>query len=178
MKRRTVFFVTVLTIFLLVVISSVVLADRGAIHCDLDITYDDWGDGMYWYGTIDGPECSVAGNIRFDAVDTEYREPGRTLHFVENFTIWPFSDPNSMIKGKNCGVWNFMTLKYRAHGWVTEDTDAQWDHMVGYQYHEMGVTGDPSVLPVEAPGGSATLAPGGRPVDPPDNLCAPPEREG
>ena len=117
MKRRTVFFVTVLTIFLLVVISSVVLADRGAIHCDLDITYDDWGDGMYWYGTIDGPEC-------------------------------------------------------------TEDTDAQWDHMVGYQYHEMGVTGDPSVLPVEAPGGSATLAPGGRPVDPPDNLCAPPEREG
>jgi len=175
MKRRTIFVVTVLTIFFSVVMSAVVLAGPGAIQCDLDITYNDWGDGIYWLGTIDGPDCSVAGNIRFDAVHSEYFEAGKSLHFVENFTIWPFSDPGSMIKGKNCGVWNLTTLRYRAHGWVTEDTDAQWDQLVGYQYHESGITGDPSVLPVEAPGGSATLALGNRPVDPPDNLCPPPE---
>lgn len=181
MKKVTLISVTVLLVMLLFAISAVVAApsdDAGAITCALDITFDDYGDGLYWFGSVSGPECSVEGAIRFDAVRSEYRNPGKTLHFVEEFTIWPGSDDQSgdWIKGKICGVWNLTTFNYRAHGWVTNVSNDQWAHLVGSQYHEKGTTGNPAEgLPVEAPGGEMKVTPGNRQVLSPDDLCAPPE---
>jgi hypothetical protein len=183
MKKRLLILVTVLTVTLLFAMFSAVSAqpgDTGASRCDLDITYDVYGDGEYWLGSISGEECSVAGAIRFDAVDEEYFDAGKSLHFVEEFTIWPGSEDQTgdWIKGKNCGVWNLTTFNYRAHGWVTEVSDDQMAYLIGSQYHEMGTTGNPDDgLPLLAPGGRATLTPGNRRVDPLPNhgLCPPPQ---
>jgi len=174
---------------LLFALSSAVSAKQdnaGAIACKLDINYN----GAFWFGTVSGPKCGVEGNIRFDAVEVEYnyrppREDFRVMQFVEEFTLWPggYGEDAPFIKGKNCGVWNFSTFKFRAHGWVTEVSDEdQMGHLVGSQYHEMGITTDPGFDPIPdddyiiyAPGGHMKIAPGNRPVDSPESLCAPPE---
>jgi hypothetical protein len=162
MKKGWLFLITVLVAAFLLVSSSAVAAQpsaSGTIKCVLDISYG----GSYWFGTVTGPECSVAGTIRFDAVPEEYSYPGKTMHFVEEFTIEPYG--GGVIRGKNWGVWNMSTFKYRAHGWVREASD-EWEHLVGAQYHEVGVTSDPALgLPITAPDGKATLAPSNRPSD-------------
>ncbi len=172
-----------LTISLLLAMASAVWAkpaNPGAIACELDISFN----GAFWLGTLSGDQCTVAGAIRFDSVDSEYRfRPNEdnlsTMHFVEIFSIWPGSeepDGEPAIKGKNCGLWNFSTFKYRAHGWVTE-ASGDWADLVGAQYHEMGITTDPADgIPLLAPDGRAKLVPGKRPVDSPETLCAPPEK--
>ena len=182
MKKVSLILIGVLMIALLFVSNSTVLGqpnDSGAIKCDLDITYN----GAFWSGTVSGDECSVEGAIRFDAVGDEYRyrpnqENVSTMHFVEEFTMWPGSDEMAgdvWIKGKNCGVWNFSTFKYRAHGWVT-DASVEWADLIGSQYHEMGTTSNPADgLPILAPGGNMKLVPSNRPVGSPEDLCAPPE---
>jgi hypothetical protein len=130
----------------------------GTIECVLDITYN----GLFWLGTVSGPECSVAGTIRFDAVPEEYSYPGKTMHFVEEFTIRP--DAGGVIYGKNWGVWNMSTFKYRAQGWVREASD-EWAYLVGSQYHEMGKTSNPDDgLPLLAPDGKMKIAPSNRPL--------------
>jgi len=182
MKKRALILTIVLAVVLLFAMSSAVSADPAgfrAIKCDLDITYDDYGDGEYWLGTVSGDDCGVAGTIRFDSVGEEYFFPGNTMHFVENFTIWPGSDSQEgdSIEGKNCGVWNLTTFHYRAHGWVTK-ASGEWSDLEGAQYHENGVTdpfhGDPDEYPITAFGGTAKLVPGNRPV-PEDGagLCPP-----
>ena len=62
----------------------------GMIDCVLDITYNEYEEGVfYWLGTVTGDDCDVEGTIRFDAVDEEYTFPGKTMHFVEEFTTGP-----------------------------------------------------------------------------------------
>jgi len=162
MKTRSLFPIIVLVAACLLVSSSAVAAQpgaSGAIKCALDMSYN----GSYWFGTVTGPDCSVAGTIRFDAVFDEYTYPGETMHFVEEFTIEPYA--GGVIRGKNWGVWNMSTFKFRAHGWVREASD-EWAHLVGAQYHEIGVTSDPALgLPITAPDGKAKLAPSKRPPD-------------
>ena len=163
MKKRSLIWVSVLVVAFLFVSSSVAAAQPsvpGAIECVLDITYDDYGGETYWLGTVTGPECSVEGTIRFDAVPAEYFNAGKTLHFVEEFTIEPTS--GGFISGKNWGLWNLSTLTYRATGWVREASD-DWAHLVGSQYHEMGQTSDPDVMPITAPGGWMRIALANRP---------------
>jgi hypothetical protein len=166
MKKRSLLLITVLMVALLFVSSPAIAAQpsaSGTIECVLDITYDDYGDGVYWYGTVTGSECSVEGTIRIDAVPAEYFDAGKTLHFAEEFTIWP--DSGGAIKGKDWGVWNLSTFKYRANGWVREASD-EWAHLVGSHYHGMGVTGNPDDgLPITAPGGWMKIAPSNRPSD-------------
>ncbi len=160
MKERRLLRVTVLMVALLLVSSSAVAAQpsgSGTIECVLDITYN----GAYWDGTVTGPECSVAGRITFIEVSGAF-DAGKTLHFVEEFTIEPYS--GGEIKGKDWGVWNFSTLKFRAQGWVT-DASPEWEHLVGSHYHEMGWTSDPNVIPIAAPDGQMRIAPSDRPSD-------------
>lgn len=163
MKKRSLLLITVLVAASLFVSSLVVAAQPsapGTIECVLDITYDDYGGETYWLGTVTGPGCSVEGTIRFDAVPTEYFNAGETVHFVEEFTIEPYS--GGVIRGKNWGLWNLSTLKYRATGWVRE-ASGDWAHLVGSQYHEMGRTSDPAVMPITAPDGKMRIAPANRP---------------
>jgi hypothetical protein len=83
------------------------------------------------------------------------------MHFVEEFTIWP-SDGGE-IYGKDWGVWNMTTFKFRAQGWVTDASD-EWAHLVGSRYHEIGVTSNPDDgLPITAPDGQMHIAPSNRP---------------
>jgi hypothetical protein len=160
MKRMSWFLIAVLVAAFLLVSGSAAAAQpsaSGTTECVLDISYN----GFYWLGTVTGPDCSVAGTIRFDAVLAEYSYPGKTMHFVEEFTIWP--DTGGVIRGKNWGVWNMSTFKFRAHGWVRDASD-EWAHLIGYQYHEMGKTSNPADgLPLTAPDGKMTLAPASRP---------------
>jgi hypothetical protein len=165
MKTRSLVLITALVAASLLVSSSAFAAQpsaSGAIKCVLDIEYDEYEPETYhWLGTVSRPECSVAGTIRFDAVREEYPEPDKTMHFVEELTIWP--DGGGEIRGKNWGVWNMSTFKFRAHGWVRDASD-EWAHLIGYQYHEMGKTSNPADgLPLTAPDGKMTLAPASRP---------------
>jgi hypothetical protein len=166
MSKRSLPLITVLMVAFLFVSSSAVAAQpggSGTIECVLDITYDDYGDGIYWSGTVTGSECSVEGTIRFDAVPAEYFNAGKTVHFVEEFTIEPYS--GGVIKGKNWGVWNLSTFKFRANGWVREASD-EWAHLVGSPYHEMGRTSNPGDgLPITAPDGQMRIVPSDRPSD-------------
>lgn len=190
MRKRSLILLTMAMVaILLFAFSSAVSASQdnaGAITCKLDINYT----GAFWFGTVSGPKCSVTGDIRFDAILEEYNfrpnpEDLHVMQFVEEFTLWPggYAKDAPWIKGKNCGVWNFSTFKYRAHGWVTDVSDEdQMGHLVGAQYHEMGITSDPAVDPIPgddyiiyAPGGHMKIVPGNRPVDSPESLCAPPE---
>jgi hypothetical protein len=160
MKKRPLLVITVLMVAFLFVASAPVAAQpsgSGAIKCVLDIEYN----GAFWFGTVTGPRCSVEGTIRFDAVEDEYFYPGKTMHFVEEFTIWP--DSGGVIKGKDWGVWNLTTFKFRANGWIREASD-EWAHLVGSRYHEIGWTSNPDDgLPITAPDGKMTIAPSNEP---------------
>ena len=167
MNKRTLILLAVLMVALLFVSFSTVLAkpDKpGSIDCVLDITFKEHTPGnWHWLGTISGPECTVAGTIEFYAVPEEYFTSGKTIHFVETFIIRP--DGGGEIHGKNYGVWNLSTFKFRANGWV-KDASPEWAHLVGYKYHEMGVTStDTSNTPpdpIYAPDGWAKLVPANR----------------
>ena len=167
MKKRTWSLLLVLTVAILLVSISAVSAkpdSPGAIKCDLNITYDDYEDGTYWDGRLDGDRCVLPGRIRFFAVPEEYDcPPGNTMHFVETFIINP--DEGGSIEGKNWGVWNMSSGKFRANGWVT--ASEEYPDLVGNQYHEMGLTSttDVSVRPITAPDGKMKLVPGNRPLD-------------
>lgn len=150
--------ITVLIVALLFMPISAVSAESNApIECELNIIYDQYEPGVfYWLGTLSG--CILEGTIRFDAVPDEYAESGKVLHFVEEFTIHP--DKGGEIKGKNWGVWNFSTFKFRANGWVRE-TSPGWADLVGAKYHEIGTTtpyyGQPEDIPIYALDGAMRL---------------------
>jgi hypothetical protein len=163
MNKKTLLLAVVLTAVLLFVSLPAVSAEPGAIQCDLDITHD-YHDGEdmppYWLGTVIGPDCTVAGEIEFRAVPEEYFTSGKTIHFVETFVIRPYD--GGELYGKNYGVWNLSTFKYRANGWVLNATP-EWEQMIGYKYHESGTTSDPAdAPPIYAPGGWAILVPANR----------------
>ena len=74
MNKNLLILIILLTAALLLTSISVVSAkpnEPGTIDCVLDITYDVYEDGTYWKGTVKGPECSVAGTIKFFAVGEE-----------------------------------------------------------------------------------------------------------
>ena len=159
MKKRSLKIIVVLVVMLVMVPILVVSAESNAPDkCDLDITYN----GEYWLGRLS--DCELAGSIRFDAVDDEYAFPGKTMHFVEEFTIHP--DSGGEITGKNWGVWNMSTFKFRANGWVLGASEG-WEYLIGAKYHEMGTTspyyGNPEDLPITAPDGTARFVPAQRP---------------
>ena len=157
MKKGTLILITALMVALLFASISAVSAQPdapGVIECVTDIAYD----GDHWSGTVTG--CSLEGTIAYWAVQSEYFEAGKTLHFSETFTIWPAS--GGEINGENRGVWNFSTLKFRANGWVT-DASEDWAYLVGYKFREMGTTSNPAVLPITAPDTTMRLAPANPP---------------
>ena len=166
MKKNLFALMIVLALLAAVSISAVSAESNGPIECVLDITYDDHdGTGnpedLYWLGTL--ANCELAGAIKFVAVPPEYAESGKALHFVELFTIYP--DSGGEIYGKNWGVWNFSTFKFRANGWV-RDASPEWEHLVGAKYHEIGTTtpffGNPEDIPILAPDGAMKLVPANR----------------
>lgn len=167
MKKGTWLLITVLVVALLFASLSVVFAkpdEPGSIDCVLDITFDDHQpDTWYWLGTLSGPECTVEGEIEFHAVHEEYFTSGKTIHFVETFIIRP--EGGGEIHGKNYGVWNLSTFKFRANGWILDASPA-WAHLVGYKYHELGTTSTGTANtppdPIYAPDGWAKLVPANR----------------
>jgi hypothetical protein len=172
MKKRSLLLITALMLAFSFMSGSAVAAkpsESGVIDCDLYIEYgehDDCEDTLCWLGKVTGPKCDVEGTIRFDAVGEEYFYPGNTMHFVETFTIAPYS--GGFIEGKDWGVWNYSTFKFRANGWVTE-ASPQWADLAGAHHHEMGVTSDPFADPpvtLETYDGAwMKIAPGNRPPD-------------
>ena len=167
-KNSLLLMATLLATFFVFSISAVSAAPKssGAITCVLDITFDNYADGSYWLGTVEGDECEVAGSIEFRSVPDEYACPGNTIHFVETFIITPMDEgggPDGTIEGKNWGVWNLHNGKFRAQGWVTAASE-NWAHLIGSQYHELGTTSttDLTVRPITALGSSMKLTPGNR----------------
>jgi hypothetical protein len=151
MKKRSLILITVLLFALLSSSVLTVSAHTDApIECIIDLTFDP-NAGNFWDGTVTG--CSLQGSIRIWESDDNY-VVGKTEHFFETFTIWPLS--GGEINGVDAGVWNFSTFKFRANGWVTS-ASAEWEYLVGYKFHEMGRTSDPSVMPMTAPNTAMTL---------------------
>jgi len=145
-----------LTMLLVVFVFSALTASAGrpdpagTIHCTTDITTD----GGPWFGTIEG--CLLEGTVEYHAVEEEYFFPGHTMHFVETFIIHPAS--GGELYGKQYGVWNLSTLKFRANGWINDAT-GEWEEFVGYHYQEMGTTTNPDVLPISTENTTLRIAP-------------------
>lgn len=84
MKKRS--WILVLVLIAAFLLASISLASaqpdlRGAIACNLDITFNDYSDGTYWLGAVTGDRCDIAGTIKFFAVHEEYDcPPGNTMH--------------------------------------------------------------------------------------------------
>jgi hypothetical protein len=122
----------------------------GTIRCITNIAYD----GNYWSGTVEG--CELEGTVEYHAVIEEYFFPGNTMHFVETFIFHPAS--GGELYGKDYGVWNMSTLKFRANGWINDATE-EWSDFVGYHFQEMGTTTSPDALPVVADDTQVKIAP-------------------
>jgi len=163
MKKKL---VVVLTILMLVLLFSSVLAvsaqpkESTQIECVIDIHTAEEGVPQEddWYGDV--RDCSLEGlNGHISFNEQVYVDPvGKTIHFIEDFKIMPYD--GSEIIGYNLGVWTLSTGKFRANGYVTEASD-EWAYLVGYKYHEMGVTdstdlSDPTIT-FHAPGTVMTL---------------------
>ena len=164
MKKRWLILTVALMVSLFLSSFSAVSAEPNEpIECIMDIVYDGHQPGeFYWYGPVSG--CSLEGHIRFDA-DLErpsYFE-GNTLHFFEEFTIYPAS--GGEIYGENAGVGDFFKrFKFRANGWVTDATP-EWAHLIGSKTFEMGTSSNPAEgLPITAPGTLLRIVPAERPM--------------
>ena len=105
---------------------------------DLAVSVDNpTGD---WFGT-------VSGDIKGDIAITERdggalsRFPGKTQHFVEDWTIYVGGYPSAVtIRGYWEGVYNVLTtLKFRANGRVT-NASPQFQRLVRHKVHAMGIT--------------------------------------
>jgi hypothetical protein len=158
MKKRSLLLMTVLMVALLSTSITAVSAKPGAagpVECVVDIAVDP-SVGDFWSGTVTG--CSLAGKIEFVEKPTNY-VVGKTEHFFESFTIWPTG--GGEIHGDDAGVWNFSTYKFRANGWVT-DASEKWAYLVGYKFHEVGITSNPDELPITASGVRMKLVPANR----------------
>jgi hypothetical protein len=160
MKKVVLLLVTMVLAALLFASSPEVSASPpyppGTIECEIDTAYDG-NPGIVWSGTISG--CILAG--AWETRPSSPSEPlGQTLHFFETFTIWPTS--GGEIHGVDQGVWNFSTLKFRVNGWVTY-ASPEWEHLVGYKFHQSGTTSDPTALPITVEDSPARFAPANRP---------------
>ena len=155
MKKRSVLLMTVLVFALL--FSSISTASAQAssprkINCVINIAFNFYPDGGYWYGTVTG--CSLAGTIKFVQGSKEYYFVGDKEYFFEKFTIWPAS--GGEIHGYDNGVWNGKTLRFRSTGRITRASE-EWAGLVGYRYEETGTTSNPDLLPVTALGTGMTV---------------------
>ena len=140
--------ITFITILALLITSVVVLAKPGngpnIIKCDQYIAvYLSDGDDAHWRGTLTNCELDGA-SVHYYGIDTNRISKGMSTHFAENFVIYPNGDnhPEIFIKGSEEGLWNLNTFKFRSEGRVTE-ANGPWSYLVGYKFHEMGVTDDP-----------------------------------
>ena len=113
------------------------------IKCDQFIAVYSTDSPQHWRGNL--------SNCVLDKADVHYYgqpeswESGKVAHFHEHFVI---SRDGDSISGYDDGLWNFSTWKFRAEGRVTEAT-GKWSYLVGYKFHEMGTTDDPTLLPTD-----------------------------
>lgn len=128
-------------------------ADEPAmLRMDIEITWSD--PPGYWWGGVEG---DVTGMVTYTAwPGHEGYATGQAAHFFETFTIC-VGEPVTMsgctdptegeyivgtlqglysLKG-SAGKWTF-----RANGVVT-DASPEWEFLIGYRYHENGVTTSP-----------------------------------
>jgi len=148
----------IVTMLLVVFIFSTLNASAGrpdpagTIQCNMNIATE----GAGWYGNIE--DCELEGDVEFHAVLEEYFFPGNTWHYVETFIIHPTG--GGELTGKDYGVWNVATLKFRANGWISGASE-EWSDYVGYHFQEMGTTTPLEVKPVVADNTMVKLAPAG-----------------
>lgn len=104
------------------------------------------GEGA-WVGTVTG---DLEGAVRFDGDPAhEGWGQGAAWHFYEVFTISPSG--GGFIVGTDAGVYNLKTGMYMANGRVTS-ASPEYAYLIGYKFHELGVTTDPSVEPIYGEG--------------------------
>jgi hypothetical protein len=145
MKKRSIILMLVLMTALLSLSATVVSAKSDTpMVCVLDLTFEGPDD---WVGSISG--CSLEGSITITENWEKMFIVGASEHFFETFTIKP--DSGGVIYGEDAGVWNFSTFKFRANGRITSASE-EWEDLVGYKFHEMGITSDPSNPPITASG--------------------------
>jgi hypothetical protein len=168
-KRWLTLTVTLMLLPFLASFSAVSAEPNGPIECLHDIAYaahpECPGGTLCWYGPVH--DCtleSLEGHIRFVAVRLdEWKTVGNTLHFFEEFTI--YTDAGE-IYGENAGIADQKKLKYRANGWVTGTNAAEWEHLVGSKFFEMGtvfVPADPPPI-FYAPDTLMRIVPAQRPM--------------
>jgi hypothetical protein len=107
-------------------------------RCDQRITFDSNLPDPHWIGTL--RDCDLKGKVEYWETDQNYVS-GDTEYFFEIFKI---TTNRGVINGVDNGVWSFTTFKFSADGHVTSATGF-WKHLVGYKFHEKGVTTSPDL---------------------------------
>ena len=120
------------------------------LKCDQTIYFDDYGvagprpdhlgETAYWKGTISG---AITGDSYFWETAKNY-VVGKVEHFFEDFYI---DLGDGWVSGYDNGVWNFVTFKFRASGWITGASE-NCEYLIGCKFHEEGFTTSPDVLPI------------------------------
>ena len=140
--------VTLIAVVALLLTSAGVLAAQSGgpkiIKCDQFIAVYSTDPEPHWRGTLSN--CVLDGAQVHYYGQPEGWDSGKVSHFHEHFEIVPLG--GGSIKGYDDGLWNWSTWKFRAEGRVTEATE-KWSYLVGYKFHEMGTTDDPTILPTD-----------------------------
>jgi len=134
MRTRLVVIVTAALLLMVALAAPAVAQTDKPLNCVVKMATGVEG-APDWYGTIRGDINGMIGfsELQGGALNTVN---GTTEHFIESWTIWVGGDT---ISGVNEGVWSFVNFKFRANGVVTNAT-GDWAYLVGYRFHELGVT--------------------------------------
>ena len=116
------------------------------LRCNQTIVVDEYpeagpnhpGEYVYWKGTITG---DITGTVYFWENWERNYIVGSVEHFFEEFYI---DLGDGWISGYDNGVWNFATLKFRSHGFVTAASE-NYAGMIGNFFFEEGYTTDPDL---------------------------------
>ncbi len=105
------------------------------LQCNMEIDVV-FANPAYWVGTLDG--VFEGATIQF--VEGPSHWLSNVAHFTEVFTIT--TKEGDVITGFDEGLYNLNMFKFRANGFVTDVTggSGDWAFLVGYHFHEMGVT--------------------------------------
>lgn len=137
---RTKLWVTAVLVLACLLLVAGVAQAKAPLKCSTELYSDATMD--HWEVTLTG---GINGTMYVHGDESiEGFESGKTAHFYETWITYP--DDGGWFSGSNKGVWNLLTFKFRANGWVT-DASSEWQHLIGHKLHEAGTTTNPFTSP-------------------------------
>jgi hypothetical protein len=122
----------------LVAIPTVSAKPKGYSGTEVIYSGAPYGPDDHWAGPISG---AILGTVEFWETNGGANNyvVGQTEHFFEVFLI---TTSCGTVSGTDKGLWSLVNYNFKAGGPVTGATGCN-SGLVGYKFHEQGVTSDP-----------------------------------